>query len=63
MTVVHRLFADDRGQDLVEYVLLSATIAFASLVLANVFPGVMNAVYVSWNNASQALWYPQAPAS
>lgn len=63
MTVVHRLFADDRGQDLVEYVLLSSTIAFASLVLANVFPGVMNAVYVSWNNASQALWYPQAPAS
>jgi Flp pilus assembly pilin Flp len=63
MTAVHRLFADDRGQDLVEYVLLGATIALTSLVLANVFPGVMSAVYVSWNNAAQALWYPQAPAN
>ena len=63
MTTVHRLFSDDRGQDLVEYTLLGSVIALSSLVLMNVFPGVMNAVYVSWNSAMQALWYPPAPAN
>jgi Flp pilus assembly pilin Flp len=63
MNSLRRFLTDDCGQDLVEYVLLGATLALASLVLANVFPGIMNAVYVSWNNAAQALWYPQAPAN
>jgi Flp pilus assembly pilin Flp len=63
MSSLHHLIRDDRGQDLVEYVLLGATVALASLVLMNVFPGVMNAVYVSWINQTQALWYPQNPAN
>jgi Flp pilus assembly pilin Flp len=61
MTRLQQLLIDDRGQDLIEYVLLGATVALTSLVLMNVFPGVMNAVYVSWENATQDLWYPQAP--
>lgn len=63
MRLLRDLIRDDRGQDLVEYVLLGATVALASLVLMNVFPGIMNAVYVSWEDATQALWYPQAPTN
>ena len=61
MTLIRRLIADDRGQDLVEYILLGALVGLASLILANVMPGVMNAVYVSWDTATQDLWYPDAP--
>jgi Flp pilus assembly pilin Flp len=60
---LRQLLIDDRGQDLVEYTLLGATIATTSLVLMNVFPGVMNAVYASWQAATDALWYPQAPTN
>lgn len=54
---------DDRGQDLMEYVLLGAFVALTSLVLMNVFPGVMNVVYTTWQNAVWALWNPQPPAN
>jgi hypothetical protein len=63
MTFIPRLITDDRGQDLVEYLLLGATVAFASLIVANVFPGVMNAVYVSWETEREKLWYPDPPAN
>ena len=63
MTFIPRLITDDRGQDLVEYLLLGATVAFASLIVANVFPGVMNTVYVSWETAREQLWYPDPPAN
>jgi Flp pilus assembly pilin Flp len=61
MTLIRRLITDDRGQDLVEYILLGALVGLASLILANVMPGVMNAVYLSWDASTQALWYPDAP--
>lgn len=61
--LLHRLRIDDRGQDLVEYVLLTATIAFAGLAAMQVFPGIASAVYASWDNAQQSLWYPQDPAN
>ena len=63
MTLLHRLCVDDRGQDLVEYVLLGTVVAFAGLAAMQAFPGIVNAVYASWDNAQQSLWYPQAPAS
>jgi len=54
--------ADDRGQDLVEYVLLGATVGFASLVLMNNFDDVIRIVYTSWDASTQAIWEPQNPA-
>ena len=63
MNVVYRLLTDDRGQDLVEYVLLGSTVALAGLAAMQAFPGIINAVYASWDNAQQSLWYPQAPAN
>jgi Flp pilus assembly pilin Flp len=61
MILLHRLFLDDRGQDLVEYVLLGSLIALAGLAAMQAFPGIASAVYASWDNAQQSLWYPQAP--
>ena len=62
MMFMRRLLIDDRGQDLVEYVLLGATVAFVGLAAMNVFPGIANAVYASWDTAQQDLWYPAPPA-
>jgi Flp pilus assembly pilin Flp len=56
-----RWLTEDDGQDLVEYVLLGATIAFAGLVTMNEFEVVINAVYTSWDTATQAVWEPQDP--
>ena len=63
MTFVRRLWIDDRGQDLVEYVLLGATVAFAGLAAMQAFPAMAYALYTGWDNAQQQLWYPQPPAS
>jgi hypothetical protein len=62
MMLWRRLLIDDRGQDLVEYLLLGATVAFAGLAAMNAFPGIASAVYASWDNAQQSLWYPAPPA-
>jgi Flp pilus assembly pilin Flp len=62
MTFVRRLWIDDRGQDLVEYLLLGATIALAGLAAMQAFPAMDGALYAGWDGAQQSLWYPQAPA-
>ena len=59
--VMRRLLIDDRGQDLVEYVLLGATIAFASLTAMTAFPGIINAIYTGWDNTTQGLNLPPDP--
>jgi Flp pilus assembly pilin Flp len=58
MSLLRRLWIDDRGQDLVEYVLLGATVALAGLAAMQAFPAMAAALY-----AQQSLWYPQPPAS
>ena len=62
MTFVRRLWIDDRGQDLVEYLLLGATIALAGLAAMQAFPAMANGLYTGWDNAQQFLWEPRAPA-
>jgi Flp pilus assembly pilin Flp len=61
MAALRRWLADESGQDLVEYVLLGATVAFAGLVIMNTFGALISAVYQGWGTASQALWSPQDP--
>jgi Flp pilus assembly pilin Flp len=63
MTFMRRLLIDDRGQDLVEYVLLGATVALAGLATLQTFPAMASLLYAGWDNAQQSLWYPQPPAS
>jgi Flp pilus assembly pilin Flp len=63
MRFVHRLWTDDRGQDLVEYVLLGATVALAGLATMQAFPAMANALYTGWDHAQQDLWNPRPPAN
>jgi Flp pilus assembly pilin Flp len=63
MNVVRRWLADEKGQDLVEYVLLGSTLALAGLAALTAFPGIINAVYSSWEAATMSIWYPPNPAS
>ena len=62
MDVLRRLVTDESGQDLVEYVLLGATVAIGSVVAINSFGPIINAVYFSWQTETLNLWYPEAPA-
>jgi Flp pilus assembly pilin Flp len=61
MTCLRRVWIDERGQDLVEYALLGATVALAGLTAMQLMPGIINSVYASWDAATQSLWYPPAP--
>ena len=56
-----RWLAEDDGQDLLEYVVLAATIALIGVVVMNNFDDVINAVYTSWDGGTQAIWEPQDP--
>ncbi len=52
-----RAFArDERGQDLVEYALLSGFIGVAGVVTMNQLGITMGTVYAGWTAAVNALW-------
>jgi Flp pilus assembly pilin Flp len=53
---------DEEGKNLVEYALLSAFVALASVVAVAAIGVAINGAYTSWDAASQELWQPQDPA-
>ena len=53
--------ADDRGQDLIEYGLLTAIIGVAGLLALSAISTKMGAAYNGWNTASQNAWQPCPP--
>ena len=61
LQVLKRWFADRRGQDLVEYALLGTALAFAGFLAMSTMDDVINAVYTSWDAATQAIWEPEDP--
>jgi Flp pilus assembly pilin Flp len=61
-SLLYRLFTDEDGQDLVEYTLLTATLAFAGVAAFVAISAAINTVYTSWDTTTQAIWEPQAPA-
>ena len=62
-SLLARLIADDEGQDLIEYVLLTATVAVAAVLGIAALGGAINSVYRAWDTRTQDLWEPQAPAA
>lgn len=60
-TLFTRLLENESGQDLVEYVLLTATIGLCSVVAMNVLSGAINLVYTTWNTGTQSIWQPENP--
>ena len=58
-----RAVADDGGQDLIEYALLTAIIGIAGLLALSTLPTRMEAVYKSRITAGQNAWQPCPPQS
>jgi Flp pilus assembly pilin Flp len=53
--------ADDSGQDLIEYALLTAIIGISGLLVLSTFSGKMGTAYSGWNTAAQTAWQPCPP--
>ena len=58
---VARLVHDEGGQDLLDYALLTGTIAIAGVLVFGPLRTTMRNAYQSWNTNVQAIWTPAAP--
>ena len=58
---VAAVIADDGGQDLIEYALLTAIIGLAGLLVLSTLPTTMGTAYSNWNAAGQNAWQPCPP--
>ena len=61
--VLLRLYRDSRGQDLIEYALLTTFIGFAGLLVVDVILQAIGMTYTSQENAVESVWIPNAPGS
>ena len=58
---VAAVIADDGGQDLIEYALLTAIIGIAGLLVLSTLPTTMRTRYIDRNAAVQTAWQPCPP--
>ena len=58
---VEGFVGDEQGQDLVEYALLGAFVAIATMVGLKVITDAMGPRYILWDNGEQNLWEPPPP--
>jgi Flp pilus assembly pilin Flp len=54
---------DDRGQDLIEYALLSAFIGLAGLAALNLIAQAIGLTYAAWDTNVNDAWEPPAPSA
>lgn len=59
--LVATFIEDEQGQDLVEYVLLGAFVALATMAGLKAIENVIGAEYVEWDTDEQNLWIPPEP--
>ena len=57
-----RLVVDERGQDLVEYALLTTAIGFAGIAVWGLVGSAISATYSSWVSGVDSLAVPPAPS-
>jgi Flp pilus assembly pilin Flp len=58
-----RLLADESGQDLIEYMLLTSFIAIAGYLGIQVLGSEMNTTYRSWDWETQVIWQTPEPVA
>ena len=58
---IARWLAEERGQDVIEYALLTAFIGVVIVAAIDGFQDTINAVYGSWDATTQAIWEPPNP--
>jgi Flp pilus assembly pilin Flp len=61
LKVLTRLAADEQGQDLIEYALLTGAIGFCGVVGFELFGGAISAAYSSWTAGTNDLWQVPDP--
>jgi Flp pilus assembly pilin Flp len=62
MSMLTKFFADETGQDLIEYALLTSAIGFAGAVAFNLLVSSINTVYTGWDNGVNSLWEVPNPS-
>jgi Flp pilus assembly pilin Flp len=63
LKLLTRLLADETGQDLIEYALLTGAIGFAGVVGVNLLGAAINTTYSSWDTGVNSLWEVPPPQS
>ena len=58
-----RLYRDERGQDLIEYALLTTFVGFAGLLAFDVIMDAIGATYTSQESAVHGVWIPNGPGT
>jgi Flp pilus assembly pilin Flp len=61
LRVLARFVSEERGQDLIEYGLLSAGIALVGIITWNNIGIGIAAAYGNWDSGVQNLWLPDDP--
>jgi Flp pilus assembly pilin Flp len=56
-----RFAREQEADDLVEYALLATVVGVAGGLALAAWPGIMNAVYTSWDTGTQDIWEPLDP--
>lgn len=59
---VCRLVDDERGQDLIEYALLTTAIGFAGILVWDLVRAAIGNTYGSWETGVNAIWESPNPA-
>ena len=57
------VIADDSGQDLIEYALLTAIIGVSGLLVVSTLSTTVGNTYKAWDTAGQNAWQPCDPAA
>ena len=60
--LIRRLLADDDGQDLVEYALLTGLVAVAAVLVFPLIQTAMAEAYQGWNDNAYAIWEAPPPS-
>ena len=56
-----RLLADESGQDLIEYALLTTFVGLVAAATWDLVRGAIFTVYQSWDNGVNSVWRPSDP--
>ena len=59
--VIVAFLADESGDDVIEYVLLATLIGTAGAAALQALPGIMTAVYQTWDAGARSLWETPNP--
>ena len=60
--LLRRFLVDERGQDLIEYALLTSFIGFAVIGAFDLIRTAIHNAYLSWNVHANDNWRPSDPA-